>query len=206
MLAKVVNENLDKLKAVCAAICKEPMQKLLKGEEVHEDVIDVLQFFGVEKDFLLERSILENSDDALVRNSQSVEENVSNRSEKSVSSSSRQSSAGHDPQSSTVPISQGGKSIPSAASKKSCSASNLPSSRVAEKNNEGVMQNNCGQGGNTCYSISTGREFYYLNVRNSSMGGRMEKSQQGGILNKIRSKQRESLRKKSSDDRLPKVS
>nr|WP_253308787.1 hypothetical protein [Rickettsia endosymbiont of Ceutorhynchus assimilis] len=201
-----MNENLDKLKAVCAAICKEPMQKLLKGEEVHEDVIDVLQFFGVEKDFLLERSILENSDDALVRNSQSVEENVSNRSEKSVSSSSRQSSAGHDPQSSTVPISQGGKSIPSAASKKSCSASNLPSSRVAEKNNEGVMQNNCGQGGNTCYSISTGREFYYLNVRNSSMGGRMEKSQQGGILNKIRSKQRESLRKKSSDDRLPKVS
>lgn len=206
VLAKVVNENLDKLKAVCAAICKEPMEELLKGEEVHEDVIDVLQFFGVEKDFLLERSILENSDDALVRNSQSVEETLSNRSEKSISSSSRQSSADHDPQSSTVPISQGGKSIPSAASKKSCSASNLPSSRVAEKNNEGVMQNNCVQGGNPCYSVNTGREFYYLNVRNSSMGVRMEKSQQGGILNKIRSKQRESLRKKSSDDRLPKVS
>nr|WP_253308998.1 tetratricopeptide repeat protein [Rickettsia endosymbiont of Ceutorhynchus assimilis] len=206
VLAKVVNENLDKLKAVCAAICKEPMEELLKGEEVHEDVIDVLQFFGVEKDFLLEKSIPGNSDDALVRNSQSVVETVSNRSEKSISSSSRQSSADHDPQSSTVPISQGGKSIPSAASKKSCSASNLPSSRVAEKNNEGVMQNNCVQGGNPCYSINTGREFYYLNVRNSSMGVRMEKSQQGGILNKIRSKQRESLRKKSSDDRLPKVS
>ncbi|MFP3016699.1 MAG: tetratricopeptide repeat protein [Wolbachia sp.] len=206
VLAKVVNEKLDKLKAVCAAICKEPMQELLKGEKVHKNVIDVLQFFGVEKDFLLEKSIPGNSDDALVRNSQGVEETLSNRSEKSISSSSRQSSADHDPQSSTVPISQGGKSIPSAASKKSCSASNLPSSRVAEKNNEGVMQNNCVQGGNPCYSINTGREFYYLNVRNSSMGVRMEKSQQGGILNKIRSKQRESLRKKSSDDRLPKVS
>ncbi|MFP3018227.1 MAG: hypothetical protein ACEY3E_04945, partial [Candidatus Tisiphia sp.] len=48
VLVKVVNENLDKLKAVCAAICKEPMEELLKGEEIHEDVIDVLQFFGVE--------------------------------------------------------------------------------------------------------------------------------------------------------------
>ncbi|MFP3023842.1 MAG: tetratricopeptide repeat protein [Wolbachia sp.] len=202
VLAKVVNENLDKLKAVCAAICKEPMEELLKGEEVHEDVIDVLQFFGVEKDFLLERSILENSDDALVRNSQGVEETLSNRSEKSISSSSRQSSADHDPQSSTVPISQGGKSIPSAASKKSCSASNLPSSRVAEKNNEGVMQNNCVQGGNPCYSINTGREFYYLNIPNSLMEDRMEESQQGGIISKMR----KSLRKKSSNNRLPRIS
>ncbi|MFP3029704.1 MAG: hypothetical protein ACEY3M_00500, partial [Wolbachia sp.] len=48
VLAKIVNENLDKLKAVCAAICKEPMEELLKGEEVHENVIDVLHFFGVD--------------------------------------------------------------------------------------------------------------------------------------------------------------
>nr|WP_253308824.1 hypothetical protein [Rickettsia endosymbiont of Ceutorhynchus assimilis] len=48
VLAKVVNENLDKLKAVCTAIGKEPMQELLKGEEVHKDVVDVLEFFGVE--------------------------------------------------------------------------------------------------------------------------------------------------------------
>ncbi|WP_434732345.1 tetratricopeptide repeat protein [Wolbachia endosymbiont of Zygogramma bicolorata] len=203
VLAKVVNENLDKLKAVCAAICKEPMEELLKGEEIHKNVIDVLQFFGVEKDFLLERSILENSDDALVRNSQGVEETLSNRSEKSISSSSRQSSADHDPQSSTVPISQGGKSIPSAASKKSCSASNLPSSRVAEKNNEGVMQNNCGQGGNPCYSINVGQGTYYPNIRNDFMGGRMHGSNQweailaGGSKRKI---------KKSSDDKLPKIS
>nr|WP_253308826.1 hypothetical protein [Rickettsia endosymbiont of Ceutorhynchus assimilis] len=203
VLAKVVNENLDKLKAVCAAICKEPMEELLQGEEVHENVIDVLQFFGVEKDFLLERSILENSDDALVRNSQSVVETVSNRSEKSISSSSRQSSANHDPQSSTVPISQGGKSIPSAASKKSCSASNLPSSRVAEKNNEGVMQNNCVQGGNPCYSINVGQATYYPNIRNDFIGGRMHGSNQweailaGGSKRKI---------KKLSDDKLPKIS
>ncbi|WP_353278497.1 hypothetical protein [Wolbachia endosymbiont (group A) of Udea olivalis] len=48
VLVEVVNKNLDKLKAVCAAICKEPMEELLRGEEVHEDVIDVLQFFGVD--------------------------------------------------------------------------------------------------------------------------------------------------------------
>ncbi|WP_353280203.1 hypothetical protein [Wolbachia endosymbiont (group B) of Silvanus unidentatus] len=203
VLAKVVNENLDKLKAVCAAICKEPMEKLLEGEKVHENVVDVLQFFGVEKDFLLEKSIPGNSDDALVRNSQGVEETLSNRSEKSISSSSRQSSADHDPQSSTVPISQGGKSIPSAASKKSCSASNLPSSRVAEKNNEGVMQNNCVQGGNPCYSINVGQGSYYPNIRNDFIGGRMHGSNQweailaGGSKRKI---------KKSSDDKLPKIS
>ncbi|WP_261983858.1 tetratricopeptide repeat protein [Wolbachia pipientis] len=202
VLARVVNENLDKLKAVCAAICKEPMEELLKGEEVHENVIDVLQFFGVGKDFLLEKSIPGNSDDALVRNSQSVVETVSNRSEKSISSSSRQSSADHDPQSSTVPISQGGKSIPSAASKKSCSASNLPSSRVAEKNNEDAMQNNCVQGGNFCYSINVGQGSYYPNIQNDFIGGRMHRSNRwedvlvGGSRRKIR---------KSSDGKVPKI-
>ncbi|GFS70767.1 uncharacterized protein NPIL_366211, partial [Nephila pilipes] len=50
VLAAIVNDEgrFNKLKAVCAAICKEPMERLLRGAKVHEDVVDVLGFFGVD--------------------------------------------------------------------------------------------------------------------------------------------------------------
>lgn len=67
------------------------------------------------------------------------------------------------------------------------------------------MQSNCGQGGESYYNADVGSSRYYLNIQNSCRMVGMHSLQQGGI-DKIRSKQRESSRKKSSNVLLPKVS
>ncbi|GFS70749.1 uncharacterized protein NPIL_366151 [Nephila pilipes] len=50
VLSAIVNgeEKLGKLKAVCTAICKEKVEKLLKDVKVGEDVVGALKLFGVE--------------------------------------------------------------------------------------------------------------------------------------------------------------
>ncbi|WP_353281825.1 hypothetical protein [Wolbachia endosymbiont (group B) of Horisme vitalbata] len=167
VLVKVVNENLDKLKAVCAAICKEPMEELLRGEEVHEDVIDVLQFFGVEKDFLLLRKNTTNVAGSV--SVKSIDKSLSDTSEKSVSSSSQQSLADDRPKNASALQTRGSKSLPhpstesretqeqsgirkSVPTLKSQKSHLASSSKLTEKNNEGAMQKNYGQNKGDSYT------------------------------------------------------
>ncbi|GFT71153.1 uncharacterized protein NPIL_297571 [Nephila pilipes] len=208
VLAAIVNDEgrFNKLKAVCAAICKEPMERLLKGVEVSEDVVEILRFFGVDP-LVLEKSMTsapENSNVVPSRNIPSLQiEDLTlssnSRSEKGTSDELRQpsadaeltsddcSSTSHDPLKINI---TGPERV--AKAKVLSPAPPPPGSKAAEEKNKGFMQTSCGQGENSSYNKGENSHRHGGKVRLTNRGA--------GMLSQINLEALDKKKKKKLDE------